>query len=330
MAIVAPDKLPEFVTHELVNRHGDRVRLLNYGARVCSLTLQLADGPRNVVLGYGDPRDYLADDAFLGATIGRYSNRIGNASFSIDGRHYRLSAGDGKHQLHGGPGGFHRRFWNVGGGASASNVEFCLESPDGDQGFPGSLRACVRYAWTDDRILLVTFAATADKMTHVNMTNHSYFNLDGKGQVHDHFIRIAADAVTAVDSELIPNGTLEPVSGTDLDLASPVRIGRLFDSEHPLLRAGGGPDLNYVLGDSEPAATLIGSRQDLKLDVWTTCPGLQFYAGQNLGPSFGACAGACLETQYFPDSPNQPGFPRTLLLPGQLYNETTRFALTEV
>lgn len=325
MQLAVSEDRPNLVTHDLVNRHGDRVRLLNFGARICSVVLNLRTGPRDVVLGFADTARYLADEAFLGATIGRYSNRIGNGRFLIDDRPYFLTANDGPHQLHGGPEGFFRRFWKVGGGASDSSVEFCLESQDGDQGFPGRVRACTRYSWTDDRELLINYSATTDKSTHVSLTNHSYFNLDGFGQVLDHFIQISSDAVTEVDDDLIPTGEIQPVGGSGLDLATPVQLRDLAAVEHPLIRAGGGPDLNYILDGSDTAATLESSQRDLRLEVSTTCPGLQLYAGQHLGQPFGAWAGVCLETQYFPDSPNHAQFPSTLLLPGQLYSESTRF-----
>lgn len=327
VALVAD--LSELVTHELVNKHGDRVQLLNYGARICSILLQMRGGPRELVLGFGETERYLDDEAFMGATIGRYSNRIANARFRIDDRSYELEPNDGPNQLHGGPGGFYRRFWMIGGGASTSSVEFCIDSPDGDQGFPGHVRACVRYSWTDDRELLVTYSATTDKTTHLSLTNHSYFNLDGSGQVLDHFIQIASDAVTSVDDHLVPTGAFEQIADSGLDLSSPVRLRELAAVPHPLIHAGGGPDLNYVLDGSDVVARLESSRRDLRMEVSTTCPGMQLYAGQHLGPPFGPCAGVCLEAQYLPDSPNQPHFPSTLLMPGQLYTESTRFCFFE-
>ncbi|HEX5788949.1 MAG TPA: aldose epimerase family protein [Woeseiaceae bacterium] len=330
MSLTGTDALALPELHELVNARGDRVQLCSFGARVASIQLELKGGRRQVTLGYPRLADYLDDRYFVGATIGRCANRIRGARLPVGHRCFRLTANDGANQLHGGPNGFHRRYWFVGGGATARHVEYCLQSPDGDAGYPGNLRASVRLSWNDERELSIRYAASTDLPTHVNLTNHTYFNLDGAGfDVLGHRVRIQADSITDVGPELLPTGALLPVEGTALDLRRSTALATLVGSGDRRVALAGGADFNYVLTGEEPAAAVTGSRGDLELEVHTTCPGLQLYSGQNLGAPFAPFAAFCLETQYFPDSPNQPRFPPTLLEPGRLYSESTTYRFFE-
>jgi aldose 1-epimerase len=315
--------------HELVNTHGDRVRLLNFGARIASIELELRDGPRRVTLGYEDPRAYLSDPYYLGATVGRYCNRIRDARLPVRGRVWRLVPNSGAHQLHGGAEGFHRRFWQAVGDADLRHAEYRLLSPHGDQGYPGALEARVRFEWNDARELAIRYRATTDRPTHVNLSNHSYFKLDSAADVLGHVCTVNADRITEVDEALLPTGRLLDVAGTAFDLRGEAPLGRVCERRDPRIVNAGGVDFNYVLNGAEPAAIVSTAPGDLSLAVSTTCPGLQFYSGQNLGSPFSPYQGLCLETQYFPDSPNQPHFPSTLLMPGRTYRESTFYRFTQ-
>lgn len=299
--------------------------MLNFGARIVAVQLELPDGLRNVALGYADPRSYLDDRFFLGATVGRFCNRIRAAQFSIGAAQYSLAANEGIHQLHGGPRGFDRLYWHI-DNADASEVSFRLVSADGDQGYPGNLQVIVRYQWDDDRCLRIRYRASCDMPTFVNLSNHSYFNLDANAAtVLGHSVRIDADSFTDIDDEKLPTGDLAPVAGTDLDLRCGRTIRELVESAEPYLQSARGPDLNYVLNKNPVVATVRNTSGDLSLSVGTSCPGLQLYSGQYLEAPFKPYAGLCLESQYFPDSPNQPAFPSTLLQPGETFDEFTEY-----
>jgi aldose 1-epimerase len=326
---VDSDAEPGLAAHDLVNSHGDRVRLLNFGARIASIELELRHGPRRVTLGYEDPRDYLTDRYFIGATVGRYCNRIRDARLPVHGREWRLVPNNGAHHLHGGAEGFHRRFWRVAAGADRRHAEYELRSPHGDQGYPGALDARVRFEWNDARELAIRYQASTDQPTHVNLSNHSYFTLDGAADVLGHVCSVNADSITEVDQALLPTGRYLDLAGTDLDLRGGAALSRAYESRDPRIASAAGMDFNYVLNGKEPAATVRSPQGDLCLTVSTTCPGLQLYSGQNLGTPFAPCQGLCLETQYFPDSPNQPHFPSTLLMPGDSYRESTVYRFTE-
>lgn len=312
--------------YRLFNAHGDALELLDFGARIRSLTLAMPDGPRNVVLGYPRLEDYLADAYYIGATVGRYANRIGGARFSIDGHEYRLTANEGANHLHGGSEGFDKRFWEI-AESDASSVTYRLESPDGDQGYPGNVRVETRFELRDTRELAVRFRAVTDAASHVSLTQHAYFNLDGTNAgrsastMLDHGVRIASGRFTPTDAEQIPTGRIESVTGTALDLRSRKRIGDLVASRDPRVRKQRGADFNYALDDRNAAAELTSGRGDLRMSLSTSCPGIQLYTGQHLAAPFERYAGLCLEAQYFPNSPNEPGFPSTLLRPGETYDE---------
>jgi aldose 1-epimerase len=315
---------------ELLNRHGDSVRLLNLGARLCSLQLQLRSGPRNVVLGYPDVNAYVDEPNFMGCTVGRFGNRIAHASFSIDGKQYRLSANDGKHHLHGGADGFDRRLWAVADSNGRDSVIFELQSPHGDQGYPGDLRATARYDWDDQRQLTITYSAETDARTHVNLTSHAYFNLDGDSRdIRQHTVRIASDRIVAVDADMIPVGTLLNVHGSVLDLRQPTCLAHSIDSENAMIDAAGGIDFSYVLDSVEDVATAWSRERDLRMSLQTSCPALHLYTGQNLVRPMQRFAGFCMEPQYFPDTPNHMEFPESLLQPGERFLATTRYRFAE-
>jgi aldose 1-epimerase len=315
--------------HRLVNTHGDTADLLDFGARIRALTLALPGGPRNVVLGYRRLEEYLADRYYIGATVGRYANRIGGARFSLDGREYRLSANEGANHLHGGREGFDKRFWKVVESNDAS-VTYRLESPDGDQGYPANVAAEARFELRDTRELAIRFGATADAATYVSLTQHAYFNLGGAAPgapstLLAHRVQVASSRFTPTDAELIPTGEIATVTGTDLDLRAAKRVGDLLASNDSCIRAARGADVNYVLEHGRPAAELVSGGGDLRVIVETSCPCLQLYTGQNLAAPFEPCAGLCLEPQYFPDAPNRPAFPSALLRPGERYEESLTF-----
>jgi aldose 1-epimerase len=309
---------------QLVNGHGDSVRLLNLGARVCGIRLQTRHGAREVVLGYGNAQDYSGDRWYMGCVAGRYCNRIGGAQFAIDGRTYPLPANEGRNLLHGGSEGFHRQFW-TGRQLGPDRAEYHLLSPDGDQGFPGELAASVGYHWNDDRELRVHFEAVTDRPTHVSLTSHMYFNLAGRshegGQtIAGHRLQVNSTAYTPVDNEQIPTGEIRRCRGTALDFAAARALGPADMSldANLLLKPGG-----------SWAARLWSATGDLALELATTCPALQLYTGGRLGAPFGANAGLCLEPQAYPDAPNRPGFPTTLLRPGERYIARSSYRFSE-
>ena len=320
---ITTDSLAEKV---LLNARGDRVTLLNLGARLTGIALQLPEGPRNVIIGYDNAAGYLTDPYFMGATVGRFCNRIAAASFLLDGVRFPLDANEGNNHLHGGAGGFHSRLWSIDPNVPEDTVRYRLLSADGDQGYPGTLEAVVSYRWTDDRELVIELEAETDRPTHVNMTNHAYFNLSGSDDdVLGHRLQVASEQILEVNEELLPTGGYLAIRGSGLDLREPASLHDVNASRHPLVVRTGGLDFNYVLGESGGSAELQSPNGDLCLQMTTTCPGLQVYGGQMLGPPFSPSRGMCLEPQHFPDTPNQPTFPATLLTPGERYSQTTRY-----
>jgi len=319
---IAADSLAERV---LRNARGDLVTLLNHGARLMRIELQLPDGIRNVILGYEDCADYLTDPYFMGATVGRTCNRIAGARFNLGGVDYSLDANEGKNHLHGGAGGFHNRLWSIDAAVPDDTARFRLQSTAGDQGYPGTLEATVTYRWTDERELVVLLEAETDRPTHVNMTNHAYFNLAAGADVLGHRLHVDSRQILQVNEELLPTGELLDVADSGLDLRQPTALRDIIESRHPLIVRTGGIDFNYVLGESGGRAELESPGGDLRLHLTTTCPGLQVYSGHLLGSPFAPHRGLCLEPQHFPDTPNQSTFPSTLLVPGERYSQTTRY-----
>jgi aldose 1-epimerase len=319
---------------------GMEVEVSPYGGAILAVRVPDREGRAgDVVLGFDRLDDYVADQGYFGAIIGRYANRIGGARFRVDGREYRLPANNGANHLHGGPEGFHKAAWDAepfreNGGVG---VRLRYTSPDGEQGYPGTLEAEVSYRLADGHTLVIDYAARADQPTPVNLTQHTYFNLAGDParDVLGHELQLDAEHITPVDAGLIPTGELAPVEGTAFDFRAPMTIGAQIESADPRLRQAGGYDHNFVLthpaGELARAARVREPRSGRVLEVHTTEPGLQFYSGNYLdgsatgkgGVVYGWRSGFCLEPQHFPDSPNQPAFPSTLLRPGEAYASCT-------
>jgi aldose 1-epimerase len=326
--------------YTLTNASGVEVKIITYGGAITSIKAPDRNGSlANVVLGFDNLKDYETKSPFFGCITGRFANRIAAGKFTIDGRAYSLALNNGPNALHGGLIGFDKRVWQ-GRSSGANGVELSYTSPDGEEGYPGNLRAQVVYTLTDQNELRIEYTATTDQPTVVNLTNHSYFNLGGEGSgvTYGHILKINADHYTPVDANLIPTGELAPVAGTPLDFRLPKRIGPGCRSNHEQIVKGKGYDHNFVLNRTSPddkalilAARLYDPRSGRIMETWTTEPAVQFYGGNFLdgsiygvsGRAYRQSDGLCLETQHFPDSPNQPQFPTTLLRPGQLYQTTT-------
>lgn len=290
-----------------------RAAILTYGATLQTLEVSGV----NVVLGCATLDDYLTRSRYFGAVVGRYGNRVAGGRFTLDGVEHTLPVNNGPNSLHGGHDGFDKRVWTI-AEQSKEAVTLTLSSPDGDQGYPGTLTATVTYTLEDDAIRL-DYTARTDAPTVVNLTNHSYFNLAGGGDILGHRLQLAAGRYLPVDEHKIPTGELAPVKETPFDFTSPHTIGE---------RYGGAYDHCFVL---DGGIRVVEPESGLAMEVSTTEPGVQFYAGGMLDGAatpYGAHAGFCLETQHFPDSPNQPHFPSTVLRPGELRTSTTTYRFT--
>jgi Galactose mutarotase and related enzymes len=320
---------------------GTRLKVISYGGIVQSLEIPDRHGHyANVSLGYDNLASYVAGTTFFGATIGRYGNRIAKGQFTLDGKSYQLSVNDGVNSLHGGAKGFNTKVWDIEGFTSGSDVGLHLyyTSVDGEMGYPGTLKVRVTYTLTAHGDWRIDYRATTDKATVVNLTNHTYYNLagEGSGGIYDHELHLAAGRFTPTDSGLIPTGELAKVAGTPFDFRTAKPIGRDIRVGHPQLVTAKGFDHNWVLDKGvttrpEHIATLRDPRSGRTLKIATDQPGVQFYSGNFLdgtlvGPSgrtYRQGDGMCLETQHFPDSPNHPSFPSTVLRPGQTYRTST-------
>lgn len=317
----------------LKNKNGAEACITNYGGRLVSLMVPDKNGVlTDVVLGYGSIADYLASDGNFGALIGRYGNRINKGFFTLDGTTYELPHNDNGHCLHGGANGYHTKIWN-GKLVNPQTVELRYLSPDGDANFPGNLDIKVTYKLTDDNAVDISYEATTDKPTIVNLTNHSYFNLSGKlnAPILNEMIMINADRYTPVDDTLIPTGELAPVENTPMDLRQPVAIGAHIDDDFDQLIKGRGYDHNWVLNSNGDINVLAAKTKNLgtgiTMEVYTNEPGVQFYTGNFMsgnekgkhGITYPFRGAYCLETQHYPDSPNKPEFPTTVLRPGEKY-----------
>ncbi|AQS72227.1 galactose mutarotase [Streptomyces pactum] len=320
---------------------GTRMKVLSYGGIVQSLEVPDRRGRyENVSLGFDDLDDYVASSPYFGALIGRYGNRIDKGRFTLDGKAYQLSVNDGDNTLHGGAQGFDKRVWDVEPFTEGSDVGLVLHytSVDGEMGYPGTLKAKVTYTLTRRGQWRIDYEATTDRATVVNLTSHVYWNLagEGSGTIEDHELSIAASRYTPTDAGLIPTGELARVSGTPFDFRRAKPIGRDIRDAHPQLVTAKGFDHNWVLDKGvtdrpEHIATLRDRSSGRTLRIATDQPGLQFYSGNFLDGTLTGTGGSlyrqgdalCLETQHFPDSPNQPSFPSTVLRPGQTYRTTT-------
>ncbi|MFR9725185.1 aldose epimerase family protein [Streptomyces sp. MS19] len=324
-----------------LSRGGTLLKVLSYGGIVQTLEVRDRRGERaNVSLGFASLEPYLTLSPYFGALIGRYGNRIAAGRFTLDGRTYSLPVNNGPNSLHGGNQGFDKHVWHVEPTGPAS-LALTRTSPDGEEGYPGALDVRVDYSLTDDGALRIDYRATTDAPTVVNLTNHTYWNLagEGSGTALDHHVQLAASRFTPVDPTLIPTGDLAPVAGTPFDFRRAKPVGRDIRRSHEQLRFGQGFDHNFVLDKGgtrrpEQFATVYDPSSGRTMTVSTTEPGVQFYTGNFLDGSFAGTSGSfyrqsdalCLETQHFPDSPNQPAFPSTVLRPGRTYRSSTVYA----
>ena len=328
----------------LRNSKGVEARICNYGGILVSMKVPDRHGKiGDVSLGYDYFEDYLKNNPFFGALVGRYGNRIARGKFSLDGKEYTLAINNGPNSLHGGLKGFDKVVWEPSIRATPDGAALQLKylSKDGEEGFPGNLSVTALYTLTEDNGLKLEYTATTDKTTIVNLTQHSYFNLAGKGDVLKHLVLINADRFTPVDETLIPTGELRPVDGTPFDFRKPTAIGARIEQPDEQLKFGGGYDHNFVInkqpGELAVAAQVSEPTSGRVLEVLTTAPGLQFYTGNFLdgtlkgkgGIVYQKRNGFCMEAQHFPDSPNHPSFPSVVLKPGETYHNTIiyRFSL---
>jgi aldose 1-epimerase len=321
------------------------VKITNQGGHIVSILAPDRTGAvADVMLGYSDFDGYVKSAGFIGATIGRYANRIAKGTFTLEGKKYTLAINNAPNSLHGGPTGFDTRLWSaqVVSGADGDALELSYVSKDGEEGFPGTLHAKVVFSLRADGGLVMDYSATTDAPTVVNLTNHAYFNLAGEGAptILDHLVQIEADAFTPVDATLIPTGELRPVAGTPFDFTKPVAIGARIDAADEQLKLGHGYDHNFVLrgksGELRLAARVVEPKGGRMLEVFTTEPGLQFYTGNFLDGSILGKTGRphvnrsafCLEADHYPDSPNRPEWPSVVLRPGQTYRQTTVYRVS--
>jgi len=332
----------------LTNANGVEIRVIDYGGIILSIRTPDRDGNfGDIALGYDNLEGYLEVTPYFGAIIGRYGNRIGAGRFTLDGVEYELATNNDANHLHGGDVGFDKVLWTAEPitGTDGVGVAFTYESPDGEEGYPGALSAAVDYVLNNDNELVIDYRASTDKPTVVNLTHHSYFNLAGSGDILGHELMINADRYTPVDAGLIPTGELAVVTGTPFDFTLPTQIGAGIDVDDEQIGFGGGYDHNFVLvrddeGSSVAdgalarmvlAARVVEPTSGRVLEVETTEPGLQFYSGNFLdgtitgkgGQVYEHRSGFCLESQHFPDSPNKPEFPSTVLRPGEQYRSRT-------
>ena len=331
-------KIVELYT--LTNKNGMRVSIMTYGATIVDLLTPDRNGKlADIALGFDTFKPYPTKSPYFGCIVGRYANRIAEGRFSLEGKTYQLAKNDGPNHLHGGIKGFDKQVWNgevIKG--SQPSVRFTMHSPDGQEGYPGNLDVAVTYTLTDTNELRISYEATTDKPTVINLTNHTYFNLAGagNGSILDHQLKINADRFTPVNRTLIPTGELKSVEGTVMDFRKPTAIGKRIKE------VGGKPvgyDHNYVLKGKSPlachaiAAEVSDPKSGRVMTTTTDQPGIQFYSGNFLdgsirgkgGMVYNQYDGFCLETQHFPDSPNEPKFPSTVLKPGEKYRTTTMY-----
>ena len=324
--------------YTLTNSKGTQVKISNYGGTITSwVTADKNGGKSSIVLGFDKLDGYLEKPPYFGATIGRYGNRIANAKFTLEGKTYTLAANNGKNHLHGGLKGFDKVVWDAAAIAdSVPSLTLNYVSKDGEEGYPGNLTVAVTFTLSNDDELQIDYKAETDKTTVLNLTNHSYFNLTGdvSNTILNHSLMIDADRYTPVDTTLIPTGELKAVKGTPFDFTVARKIGSGIDS------VPGGYDHNWVLNKQgntlQKVATLTDSISGRQLEVFTQQPGMQFYTGNFLdgkfkstdGKAINQHAALCLETQHFPDSPNKPAFPTTILKPGEKFASSTKYRVS--
>lgn len=328
--------------YTLKNKNGMTVEFTNYGATVVSIRVPDRMGKfEDVTLGYDNVQGYRDGKSYFGCTAGRYANRIAHGKFTLEGVEYTLPLNNGPNSLHGGVNSIDKQVWDA--RLIVDAIVFSTVVPDGENGYPGELKLSVVYSLRDDNSLVIDYTATTNKTTVVNLTNHAYFNLSGDPShtILGHDLLINASAYTPVDSTLIPTGVLQPVKNTPFDFTTFKTIGRDIDHADEQLRIGLGYDHNFVLDapvDKAPAVVVTEKKSGRKMELFTTEPGVQFYSGNFLDgtekgrdTAYQYRTGFCLETQHFPDSPNQPSFPSTVLKPGETYQSQTiyRFSILQ-
>ncbi|MEG3659909.1 aldose epimerase family protein [Arenibacter palladensis] len=318
-----------------------KMAITNYGGRIVAILTPNKDGNYvDVSIGYSNIKDYLESaESYFGATVGRVGNRIAKGKFSLDGTEYSVVPNNNENALHGGENGFQDKVWEA-EQPDTKTLILRYTSPDMEEGFPGNLTVKVTYSLTDTRAVRMEYEATTDKPTVVNLTNHTYFNLNGEGSgsILNHSLQLNADQFTPVDQELIPTGELKDVLGTPFDFNKAHAIGEYIEQEDQQLAYGGGYDHNFVLNGTKSygmnhAATVIGDKSGIVMDVYTQEPGVQFYCGNFMASENTLKSGAkddyrtafCLETQHYPDSPNQPDFPSITLRPGEVYHTVSEY-----
>lgn len=328
--------------YTLTNSHGVEVRAMNYGGIIVSIRVPDRKGQfADIVLGHETLEGYIPNPPYLGATVGRYANRIANGKFALDGKTYTLPQNDGTNSLHGGLKGFDKVTWDGAPLKGKTGVAFTYLSKDGEEGYPGNFKVKVTYMLTDSNELILDYEATTDKATPINVSQHSYFNLagEGNGDILNHEVMLNADRFTPVDQKLIPTGELRAVKGTPLDFTKPTRVGARIDDNYDQLTLAHGYDHNWIInrkGDDKGlvlAARVYEPTSGRVLEVSTTQPAVQFYTGNFLdgtvtgkqGHVYQRRYGLCLETQHYPDSPNHPDFPSTILKPGETFRQKTVF-----
>jgi len=325
--------------YTLTNKKGDVLKLSNYGAVIVEIIVPDRNGKKeNVTLGYDNFDGYVNGDPYFGKVVGQYANRIAKGRFSLDGVEYTLAINNAPNALHGGPTGWHSRVWDaqVLKNTDFPAIRFTYNKPDMEEGFPGNVVAEVVYTWTDNDEIILDYKVTTDKKTVVNITNHAYFNLHGAGvgDILDHEAVIKASSFTPVDSTLIPTGEIRPVEGTPFDFRTPHLVGERIGADYDQLKLGRGYDHNFVLDNAEEVdATVYDPSTGRVLEVLTDQPGVQLYTGNFLdgtqtghgGKVYNYRSGFCLETQHFPDSPNQAAFPSVILMPEEPFLSSTTF-----
>ena len=327
----------DIVSVTLKNKNGMEVALLNIGTAIQKILLPTdGDEKVNVVLGYPDWESYIENSVYFGVTAGRFANRIAEGKFTLDGVKYSLPINNPPNSLHGGNVGFSHRIWDLDSLSSGNEnvtVTFVYTSEDGEEGYPGEMRVSVQYMLNNKNELKITYSATCDKKSIINLTNHSYFNLAGDGSVLDHILTIQSDAILPINSDMIPTGEIMPVDGTPFDFREPKRVGKSIKEPNQQLQIANGYDHCYVLSDDSQLATcavLEDSSSGRRMEVDTTEPGVQLYTGNFIGGTKGFREysdndGLCLETQNYPDAPNHPEFPSAVIEPGQDWKSTTVF-----
>jgi aldose 1-epimerase len=328
----------DIMLYTISNQNGMQAAVTNLGAILVNLVVPDANGKaEDVVLGFDRGEDYLGNPCFFGAVIGPSANRIAGAAFAIDGRTYKLDANDGANNLHSHKElGYHKQLWTV--ETKENEVSFSLEDKDGNMGFPGNKKISVTYTLEENNALRLHYHASSDKKTVLNLTNHTYFNLDGQGsgRIEEHELKLEASHYTPVVAGAIPTGEIDAVAGTPMDFTSSKKVGRDIEADFEQLKLTGGYDHNWVIdgwdGSLRLFATVKGAKSGRVMEAYTTLPGFQFYAGNGIaelqgkgGITYGPRMGLCLETQYYPNSANQPDFPSCIFGEGKEYDSVTEY-----